>query len=51
MRKGEGEIALVVMLGPEKGEVEVKLSGRYSVSAEMAAALKAIPGVVSVGMR
>jgi DNA polymerase-3 subunit alpha len=46
--KGEGEIWLVVMLGPQDGEVEVKLPGRYAVSGAMAGALKAVNGVVAV---
>jgi len=46
--KGEGEIWLVVMLGPREGEVEVKLPGRYAVTGALAGALKAVNGVVSV---
>ena len=46
--RGEGEIWLVVMLGPQDGEVEVKLPGRYAVSGAMAGALKAVNGVVAV---
>ena len=46
--KGDGEIWLVVMLGPQDGEVEVKLPGRYAVSGAMAGALKAVSGVVAV---
>ena len=34
---GEGEVSLVVMLGPQDGEVEIRLPGRYSVSAAIAA--------------
>jgi len=32
----------------ESGEVEMRLPGRYKVGAQIAAALKAIPGVISV---
>ncbi len=46
--KGDGEVWLVVMLGPREGEVEVKLPGRYAVSGAMAGALKAVAGVVAV---
>ena len=45
---GEGEVSLVVMLGPEEGEVEVKLPGRYAVTGALAGALKAVAGVVQV---
>jgi DNA polymerase III subunit alpha len=45
---GEGEVSLVVMLGPSEGEVEIRLPGRYAVSAAVAGALKAAPGVVAV---
>jgi len=46
--RGDGEISLVVMLGPEAGEVELKLPGRYPVTGALAGALKAVPGVVEV---
>ncbi len=46
--RGEGEVWLVVMMGPREGEVEVKLPGRYAVNAAMAGALKAVAGVVAV---
>jgi DNA polymerase III subunit alpha len=46
--RGEGEVSLVVILGPEDGEVEIRLPGRYAVSAALAGALKAAPGVVAV---
>jgi len=45
---GEGEVSLVVILGAQDGEVEIRLPGRYSVSAAIAGALKAAPGVVAV---
>jgi len=44
---GEGEVSLVVILGPQE-EVEIRLPGRYAVSAAIAGALKAAPGVVAV---
>jgi DNA polymerase III subunit alpha len=45
---GEGEVSLVLILGPNDGEVEIRLPGRYAVSAAIAGALKAAPGVVAV---
>ncbi len=47
--RGDGEVALVLLLG-ERGatEVEVKLPGRFSLSPQIAGALKAVPGVVDV---
>jgi DNA polymerase-3 subunit alpha len=45
---GEGEVSLVVMLGPKEGEVEIRLPGRFAVSPAVAGALKAAPGVVAV---
>ena len=41
-------MSLVVILGPKEGEVEIRLPGRYAVSAAIAGALKAAPGVVAV---
>jgi DNA polymerase III subunit alpha len=46
--KGEGEVSLVVLLGAQQGEVEIKLPGRFAVSASIAGALKAVVGVVAV---
>jgi DNA polymerase-3 subunit alpha len=46
--RGDGEVSLVVLLGPKDGEVEIKLPGKYAVSAALAGALKAAPGVVAV---
>jgi DNA polymerase-3 subunit alpha len=45
--KGDGEVHFVLML-PDGGEVEVKLPGRYKVSPQIAGAIKAVPGVVTV---
>jgi DNA polymerase-3 subunit alpha len=45
---GEGEVSLIVMLGSRDGEVEIRLPGRYAVSAALAGALKAAPGVMAV---
>ena len=46
--KGEGEVSIIVMLGPKEGEVEIKLPGKYAVSAAVAGALKAVSGIVAV---
>ncbi len=46
--RGEGEVSLVLTLGGGRSEVEVKLPGRFPVSAQIAGALKAIPGIVTV---
>src|SRR5499427_157716 len=45
--RDHGEVALVLMLG-EGTEVEVKLPGRFKVSPQIAGAIKAVPGVVTV---
>jgi DNA polymerase III subunit alpha len=44
--KGEDEIFLVLPSGA--GEVELKLPGKYQASPQIAAALKAIPGILNV---
>ena len=44
---GEGEVSVVLMLG-DGNEVEVKLPGRFKVSPQIAGAIKAVSGVVTV---
>jgi DNA polymerase-3 subunit alpha len=44
---GEGEVSMVLMLG-NGNEVEVKLPGRFKVSPQIAGAIKAVTGVVTV---
>lgn len=44
---GEGEVAMVLLL-QDGSEVEVKLPGRFKVSPQIAAAIKAVSGVVTV---
>jgi len=44
---GDGEVSVVLML-KQGTEVEVKLPGRFKVSPQVAGAIKAVPGVVSV---
>ena len=46
--RGDGEISLVVLLGPQDGEIEVKLPGRYAVTGALAGSLKSVAGVVQV---
>ena len=44
---GEGEVSMVLML-QNGSEVEVKLPGRFKVSPQIAGAIKAVVGVVTV---
>jgi DNA polymerase-3 subunit alpha len=44
---GDGEVSMVLMLG-NGHEVEVKLPGRFKVSPQIAGAIKAVTGVVTV---
>ncbi len=44
---GDGEVSMVLMLG-NGNEVEVKLPGRFKVSPQIAGAIKAVSGVVTV---
>jgi DNA polymerase III subunit alpha len=46
--KGDGEVSLILMLEQNRSEVEIKLPGRFPVSAQIAGAIKAIPGIVAV---
>jgi DNA polymerase-3 subunit alpha len=46
--RGDGEVSLVVMLEKMASEVEIKLPGGYSVTPDVAGALKNIPGVLAV---
>jgi DNA polymerase-3 subunit alpha len=48
-RKGEGEVSVVLMLG-EGREVEVRLPGRYTISPQIASALRAVRGVAQVDL-
>jgi DNA polymerase-3 subunit alpha len=42
----DGEVSMVLLLG--EAEVEIRLPGRFKVSPQIAGAIKAVPGVVSV---
>ena len=46
--RGDGEIALVLMLEDGRREVEIRLPGRYKATPQIAGAIKAVPGVVAV---
>jgi DNA polymerase-3 subunit alpha len=43
---GDGEVSMVLLL--EEAEVEIRLPGRFKVSPQIAGAIKAVPGVVTV---
>ncbi|MEP9353541.1 DNA polymerase III subunit alpha [Xanthobacter sp. KR7-65] len=45
---GAGEVSLILLVDDAQAEVEVSLPGKYAVSPQIAGAIKAIPGVVSV---
>ncbi len=46
--RGDGEVILVLMLDEGRREVELKLPGGYRATPQVAGALKAVPGVISV---
>nr|WP_256515491.1 DNA polymerase III subunit alpha [Alsobacter ponti] len=46
--RGDGEVALVLMIEGGQREVEIKLPGRFKATPQIAGALKAVPGVVAV---
>ena len=43
---GDGDVSLILLTG--SGEVEVRLPGKFSVSPQVAGALKTVPGIVAV---
>ena len=45
--QADGEVSMVLLL-QNGSEVEVKLPGRFKVSPQIAGAIKAVPGVVTV---
>jgi DNA polymerase-3 subunit alpha len=45
--QADGEVSMVLLLG-NGSEVEVKLPGRFKVSPQIAGAIKAVTGVVTV---
>ena len=42
-----GEVSIIAMTA-ERAEAEIKLPGRFKISAQIAGAIKAIPGIVAV---
>ncbi|WP_036287097.1 DNA polymerase III subunit alpha [Methylocystis sp. ATCC 49242] len=46
--KGEGEVSLLIKRDVAPEEIEIRLPGSYPVNAQVASALRAIPGVVDV---
>ncbi len=50
MGRGEADVSIVLILEDGRREVEVKLAGRFSATPQIAAAIRAIPGVVQVEM-
>jgi DNA polymerase-3 subunit alpha len=45
--RGDGEVSIIAMT-PDRAEAEIRLPGRYKISPQIAGAIKAIPGIVSV---
>jgi DNA polymerase-3 subunit alpha len=48
-RKGEGEVSVVLLLG-EGREVEVRLPGKYTITPQIASALRSVRGVAQVDL-
>ena len=46
--RGEGQVSFVVIRGEGQSEIEVELPDRYRVGPQVAAAMRAVPGVVEV---
>lgn len=46
--RGEGEVSFVLLLDEGAREIEVKLSGKYRISPQVAGSLRALPGVETV---
>jgi len=46
--KGDGQVSFIVIKDDGRREIEVELQDRYRISAEIASALKAAPGVLDV---
>ena len=46
--RGEGQVSFIVIKGEGAGEIEIELPERYRISPQVAAAMKAVPGVVEV---
>ncbi|WEX11886.1 DNA polymerase III subunit alpha [Chelativorans sp. AA-79] len=48
--RGEGQVSLIVIKEGGQGEIEIGLPERYRISPQIAAAMRAVPGVVDVEM-
>ena len=46
--KGDGEVSFILIKDDGRREIEVGLPGRYRISPEIAAALRASPGVIDI---
>ncbi len=46
--RGDAEVSLVMILDGGAREVEIQLPGRYAASPQLASAIRAMPGIVSV---
>jgi DNA polymerase-3 subunit alpha len=46
--RGDGEVSLVLILDKGEREVEVKLREGFTLSPQIAGAIRAVPGVVAV---
>ena len=49
--RAEGKVAIVMILEEGAREVEIELPGRFAVNQQVANAVRAAPGVVSVELR
>ena len=49
--RSEGKVSIVVILDDGAQEVEIELPGKFPVNQQIANAVRAAPGVVSVEMR
>ncbi len=47
-KRGEGEVAVIVMTEAGQSEVEIRLAGKFDLSGAVVGSIKAVPGVVSV---
>ena len=47
-QRGRDQVSFIVIRGDGQGEIEIELPERYSVDRRIAAAMKALPGVVDV---
>lgn len=48
VKSGEGQVSFIVIKEQGQGEVEISLADKYRFDPRVAAAMRAIPGVVEV---